>query len=284
MGWTHRYPHIPNLLSMKPTPRILLGQKLFWTEKKDGHCMAIWMNNGEIQISSRNLETATQELQSLVKRTEEYPKVLKLLEENPQFVIYVEACGEGRSKTGIEQYERAMLFIFDIYDTYTEKFLSYVNTHQHAFHYNIQIVKLYAETRHRSIRNLLKFRKEVLEYCASIKIEGMVIKAYRITERFQKWNTFKGGLIQAKVKLDIPDPPKRKITKGEPIYPTIPDVDVMGAIDKVWQELGTEKFRDVRIAMPLVAKAIGEECKNHFYSNPKRKLFSLYQEYLEKLV
>jgi len=37
MGWEFRYVHIPNLITMKPTPRILLGQKLFWTEKRDWH-------------------------------------------------------------------------------------------------------------------------------------------------------------------------------------------------------------------------------------------------------
>lgn len=283
-SWKYRYQHIPLLITMKPTPRILLGQRLYWTEKEDGSCMAIWMKDDKLQISSRNQEESASDLVALVKRTEEYSKVLKLLEENPQFVIYVEACRKGRSVTGIKVYDRDILFIFDIYDKSAEKFLPYICVHQHAFHHGIPIVKLYAETRHRSMKDLLKFRNHVLGYCEAVKQEGMVIKAYKIPERFQEWGEFKGGMIQAKVKLDVPEPTKRKIAKGEPIYPPIPENEIMGCIDKAWQELGTEKFMKTEIAMPLIAKYVGEACRQHLFSKPKTKLFHMYKEYTERLI
>lgn len=270
---------------MEPNPRILLGQRLFWTEKKDGSCMTIWMKDDIPHISSRNQETASQDLQSLVKATEDYPKILKLLEAYPELIIYVEACRKGRSITGIEVYERDTLFLFDIYNSSSKKFLPYVNAHQHAFHFGIPVVKLYAETRHRSMKSLLKFKKEVLEYCEAMRLEGMVIKGYKIPDKIKiYYKEYGKGLIQAKVKLDIPKPLKRKIVKGDPIYPAIPEVEILGAIDKCWQELGNEKFRDVRVAMPLVAQYVKEECKKHLYSSPTKKLFGYYKTYLERLI
>jgi hypothetical protein len=278
-----RYPHIPLLISMKPSPRILLGQKLFWTYKRDGSCIALWLDKkSKIRISSRNLETASIDLQTLVKKCEDYPKIIELLKENPQFIIYVEACRKGRSVTGIENYERNILYVFDIYDKNSAKFLPYVNVHQHAYHHNIPCVKLFAETRHRSMKDLLKFKNHVLEYCDAVKIEGMVIKAYKVPERFAEWDEFNGGLIQAKVKLDVPEPEKRKIARGEAIYPPMPDNEVYGAISKVEADSGlTGQSKD---DMPKIAQYVSEACKQHLFANPKKKLYQYYQDYLERMV
>jgi len=40
----------------------------------------------------------------------------------------------------------------------------------------------------------------------------------------------------------------------------------------------------VEVAMPLVAKYVGEECKNHLYSKPQKKLFHLYKEFMERML
>jgi len=284
MGWKYQYPHIPNLLTMKPTPRLLLGRKLYWTEKEDGSCIAVWKENDKLYISSRNQIEASSDLQNLVKRTVDFPQVLELLEENPTFVVYVEGCRKGRSITGIKVYDRDILICFDIFDTNTNKFLPYVNVYQHCFHHKIPVVKLYAETRHTSMKDLLKFKNHVLEYCDAVKVEGMVIKAYSVPKKILAYyKEYQKGLLQAKVKLDIPEPVKRKIAKGKPILPPIPEVEIMGAIDKVYQDIGLKQFRDKRIVMPLIAKYVSEECKKHYYSSPKGKLFSYYLKYLERL-
>jgi len=278
-----RYPHIPLLTSLKPNPRILLGQRLFWTEKKDGECVTIWMDDKkEIQLSSRNQVKAASDIQNRVKHSEDYPKVIALLKENPQFQIYVESCKKGRSVTGIETYERDMLFLFDILDMETEKFLPYVNVHQHAYHHKIPVVGLYAETRHKTMKDLLKFKNHVLEHCDAVRIEGMVIKAYKVPERFKGWREFEGGLVQAKVKLDVPEPQKRKIAKGEPIYPEMPDSEVFGAISKIEADFGLTG--DPKDDMPRIAEYVKEACKEHLFTNPKRKLFSYYEEYKERMM
>jgi len=281
---------------MKPTPRILLGRRLFWTEKRDGSNIAIWLKDvttpyqevlrlkdERVQISSRNNEVAASDFQALVKRTAEYEKIENLLIENPQFVCYVEACRKGRSITGAELFDHEQLILFDIYDRDSGKFLPYVLTAQHAYHHKVPVVKLYAETRHRSMKDLLKYRNHVLGYCKEVGIEGMVIKPRRPYIKTKKLE-YSLGYVQAKIKLDVPEPIERKIVKGEPIYPAMPVGEVLGCIDKVYAELGSEKFQDVRTAMPMIAKVVGEACSEHLYSKPIKAIFKYYKEYLERQV
>jgi hypothetical protein len=283
MGDQYEYPHIPLLESMKPTKRILLGKRLFWTEKKDGENVHIWMNKNQyaptsdpfIQISSRHMLDASPEIKKKVMDSEDYIKVAQMLKDNPTWVIYVEECQKGRSVTGIETYDRNYLFLFDILDRTTNTFFNYTFIYQQAFHYGIPIVALYAETRHRTIKDLLKFSNHVYEQCLAVRLEGMVVKAYCDSEFGEH------GLLQAKVKLDIPRPKKVKIVQGEPIYPAMPHSEVMGTINKVHQDLGNEKFQDVKIAMPMIATEIGKARKQHFFSSPEKKLFSYYLEYKE---
>jgi len=210
--------------------------------------------------------------------------VLKLLEQHPQFVIYVESCQKGRSVTGVKTYDRGYLFIFDIYDRRAERFLPYVNVHQHAFHHKIPVVKLFAETRHRSMKDLLKFKNHVLKHCRAVGEEGMVVKAYKIPEAWRKWEAFKHGLLQAKVKIDVPEPIQRKISKGEPILPPMPENEIFGVIDKVFQDLGKDEFMKTPVAMPMIARYVGEERKRELYSKPVVKLFGLYKEFIERMI
>jgi len=202
----------------------------------------------------------------------EYSQIIQLIKDNPNLVVYAELCRKGRSVTGIEYYDHTFLIVFDIYDREAGIFLPYINTHQYCFHYDIPIVKLYARTRHRSMKDLFKFRNHVLEYCESIGLEGMVIKTFDKNDKY----------IQAKVKLDVPRPVKEKIAKGEPIYPPIPKNEIMGAIAKVEADFGlTGNPKD---DMPRIAEYVKKEMKKHLYSKPKgKKLFEYYREYLERM-
>lgn len=301
-SWNFRYPSIPNFPNLRPTPRLLLGKRLFWTYKEDGECVCLWLgepswwkrklfrffnvlfkikrrgNNWLIgdkvytlHVSSRNKIDAQSDIVKRVKSSKDYPKVLELLEENPEFVCYIEECPEGLSVTRVKKYDRTYLFLFDIYNRSAERFLPYVNVHQHAFHHKIPVVELYAETRFTSMKQLLKFRQEILKHCKENNLEGMVVKTFDKTY----------GYVQAKVKQDTPKPKKQKIKKGEVELPPIPEGEILGAINHAHQELGDEDFKDVRKAMPLVARMVSEECKKHFYSGPSGALFHYYKEYLE---
>jgi hypothetical protein len=300
-----RYPHISLLESINPNPRILLGQRLFWTEKKDGSNVNMWfeykgqdmyavdgttgeqlgVSSRKLNISSRNQKNASSDIQALVKRCEDYPKILELLNENPQFQVYFEACKKGRSVTGAEIYDKDFIIVFDIYDRESKKFLNYVNVHQHCYHHGIAVVKLWAETQHATIEELMNMKEQALDYCKQAKLEGIVIKAYRLPPKCEEYyiENF-DGLIQAKIKLDIPKPVKIVKDYGIPQYPPMPDSEAMGTIDKVWQDIGTEEFMKTSVAMPMIALEIGRACSEHLYSKPKSSFFKLYQEYQKKLI
>lgn len=287
------YPHIPLIESMKPTKRVLLGQRLFWTHKKDGsnvsiQCVPAVVGKDECclpdgivpLISSRNMADASSDIKALVFRTEEYGKILELIQENPNFICYVEACRKGLSVTRVESYERDMLFLFDIFDKRSGKFLPYTIVHQMAYHYQIPVVKLWTESRHVTEESLMAQVDECLNYCRENHLEGMVIKAYgELPEKIAGYyKEYSEGIIMAKVKQDIPK--REKLTKpeeGNPQYPPCPESEVFGAIAKVDADVGLtgESGHD----MPLIAQYVKEECKKHLYSSPIRKLFAFYEDY-----
>lgn len=288
-----RYAHIP-ILSGGRLCKTLLGKRLVWTIKEDGENVTIWLKRHtsaskitrllvdtktnkkyDVMISSRNQELASTDIQNRVINTPEYSMIVFLLSENPTYRVVVEECRKGRSITGIKTYDRDQLFVIDIFDTVTMSYLPYTLMYQTCYHIGLQTVKLYSETRHRTITDLLKYKNHILEYCDSItdgkqKEEGMVVRAFDDD----------GAYLQAKVKLDIPEPVEEKIREGKVIYPQIPVGEIMTAISKVEADFGlTGKPKD---DMPRIAKQVGQDCKEHMWSS-RGNLFQYYQEYLDKV-
>ena len=292
-----RYPHIPILEGNRRLQRQLLGLRLHFTIKHDGQNVTIWLKKKkyaknssslyaglvsfpkgfEIIISSHNQENAASDIVACVQKTEEYQKILELIADNPTFRVVAEECAKGASITGIRQYSKATLIVVDIFDTATMNYLSYTQVYQFCYHYHIPIVELYATTRHRTIKDLMKFSRSVLDYCNTEKSygkdEGVVIRTFNKD----------GEYIMAKIKLDLPRPIIERVREGPPKLPQIPESEIYGAIDHAYQELGKEKFQDVKLAMPLVARMVSEECKRHFYSS-RGNLFKYYKEFLERYV
>jgi len=281
LPWQH-YPHIAILTTNARLRRLLLGLHLQWTIKEDGQNVTIWKRTKqyckkkqEIVISSHNQEIAAQDITSRVKISckEDYEKILALIEDNPTLRVSAEECAKGASITGIKQYDRNTLFVFDIFDTTINNFLSYTQVYQYCYHYGIPVVKLFGVTRHKTLKDLNHFASFVLATCDTVKNygkdEGMVVKTFNKD----------GEYIQAKVKLDIPKPIVERIREGPPKLPQIPESEIMGAISHVEADFGLtgEPSHD----MPLIAKAVGEECKKHLYSS-RGNLFTFYQEYMER--
>lgn len=187
--WEH-YQHIPILVSNAKLRRMLLGKRLSFTIKHDGENVTIWKKKKqysagyEFVISSHNMEVASTDIQSRVRKDclQDYEKILALIEANPTFRVVAEECAKGASVTGIRQYPRAILYVVDIFDTSIMNFLPYTIVYQYCYHYGIPIVELYATTRHRTIKDLVKFSNHVLEYCNTEKEygkdEGMVLKTF----------------------------------------------------------------------------------------------------------
>lgn len=279
LHWIH-YPHIPNLEGSGRLRRSLLGKHLTWTIKEDGQNVTIWIRTKkyckrkqEIVISSHNQEVAATDIQSYVRKSPQYETVLKLLKDFPMYRIICEECTKGPSITGIKTYVEDILFVVDIYNTSEQKYLSYTQVYQTCYHYGLPVVTLYAVTRHRTIKDLIKFAHHVLEYCNTVKDygkdEGMVLKTFDEN----------GEYMMAKVKLDIPRPiVERRIYDGSPILPPIPKCDIMGAISHVEADYGLDGTPTHD--MPLIAKAVSEECRKHCYSS-RGNLFQFYQNYME---
>jgi hypothetical protein len=269
-----RYPSIGIMTSSSKLRRMLLGKQLYWTIKEDGENVCIWRKKNphkagyDYVISSRNQEVAAPDLQARVKASPEYHAIMGLIWDNPTFRVYVEECKKGMSITRIKKYPEATLIVFDIFDTAIMNFLPYTLVYQHCFHYEIPVVKLHGITRHRTIKDLLKYKNHVLEVCEAIKEEGMVAKT------FDK----DGEYIMAKVKLDTPEPKERVIHEGQVQLPQIPESEIMGAISKVEADHGLDGT--AKHDMPLVAQYVAEECRKHLYSS-RSNLFKFYQEYME---
>ena len=277
-----KYPSIEHLHSVA---KLLLRKNLVWTLKEDGSNISIWMDKDRHpKISSRNLETASADLVALVKQTSEYDKVVIFVSGYPNLHLFVEACRKGRSITGAKEYAKPTLFLFDIFNTKTNKFIPFKTLQILGHKHGIPTVEVYKETKHSSLKDILKFRNHALEHCKVINMEGMVVKTNPNRVVHPKYNPDHlppvKAYVQAKTKIDIPLVTVKKIARGEPVYPHIPENEVMGAIDKVWVDIGTDKFKDKRVAMPLVARAVSTECKKHSYSLPPKKLFHYYQAYI----
>jgi hypothetical protein len=286
--WEH-YPHIPILTTNARVKRSLLGKRLFWTIKEDGENVTIWLRKKkyaknssslytglvdfpkgfEIIVSSHNQEIASADITARTQSCPEYQKILKLIRDNPSYRVVSEECRKGNSITNIKVYPEAILYVVDIYDTAIKNFLPYTLVYQTCYHYHIPVVTLFAETRHRTIRDLNAYCHHILEHCEAVKEEGMVVKTF----------SDDGEYIQAKVKLDIPEPQERRVHEGPPKLPQIPESEIMGAISHVEADFGlTGKPKD---DMPRIAKAVSEECRKHLYSS-RGNLFVYYQKYMEK--
>ena len=276
-----RYPHIPNLEGSGKLRRLLLGKCLTWTIKEDGQNVTIWMRTKkyckkkqEIVISSHNKEVSAPDIETNVRKCPQYETVLKLIKDFPMYRIVSEYCAKGASITGIKTYTEDELIIIDIYNAAERKYLPYTQMYQTCYHYGLPVVVLFSVTRHRTLKDLDKWAHYVLEYCNVVKEygkdEGMVARAYDEN----------GEYVMAKVKLDIPLPIKRRrIDNYPPTLPHIPVCDIMGAISHVEADFGLDgtPAHD----MPLIAKAVSEECRKHCYSS-RGNLFVYYKKYLKR--
>jgi hypothetical protein len=279
--WEH-YPHIAILTTNARLRRSLLGLRLQWTIKEDGELVTIWKRTKkyckkktEIVISSHNQEIAAPDITARVIQNcaQDFEKITRLIDDNPTFRVNAEECAEGCSVTGVKKYDRDCLIVFDIFDTTINNFLSYTQVYQYCYHYHIPVVQLFATTRHRTIKDLNRFASFVLATCNAEKNygkdEGMVVKTFNKDDEY----------IQAKVKLDIPRPIVERVHEGPPQLPQIPENEIYGAISHVEADFGLDgtPAHD----MPLIAKAVGEECKKHLYSS-RGNLFVFYQDYMER--
>jgi hypothetical protein len=273
-----KYPELNRIALLYPNPRILLGEEIYWTEKRDGSQLRVSFD-GELHIATHHQDDASAQFKQCFLDTEQSAKVIEFLKDTNGFpvspncdfnfgaIVFGELLVKGKSPARFETHEKHEFVVFDIYSQKDSRFLPYNNVYQQCYHYQLPIVKCWGMTQHETEESLYKTRDEILEIAKTEGREGTVLKNYH-------------SQIFAKEKLDTPKIEHVKIESGLPKLPPLPDSEALGAVAKAHADLG-ESFADKRVAMPLIAKYISEEQDKHLCSKPANNLFSYYQKYLE---
>lgn len=266
------YPDLTSIVGLHPTPHILLGEDISWTEKRDGSNLRLSVGEDTFAIATRHMDVASSEFQNKFRGTGEDVKVEALIRElliefNADYVVFGEILIKGKSPARFEVHTENEFVVFDIWDMAAERFIPYTLMYQHCYHYGLTPVERWGLSRHTTMESLFATRDDMLAMAKEKGREGVVLKSH---------------VAYAKEKLDIPQTAYVKIDEGTVQSPALPESEVMGAVAKAHADLG-EEFRDVTKGMPLVAKYVAEECDKHFCSKPDIKLFTAYTRYLEGL-
>jgi len=274
-----KYPEMNRITLLYPEPRILLGEEIYWTEKRDGSQLRIALVDGELVLSTHHQEDASEQFKNYFKITPQSESIIEFLKDTNGYpvnqncgfnygaVIFGELLVKGKSPARFELHKEHEFVVFDIYSQKDERFLPYNNIYQQMSHYDIPVVKCWAMTRHTTTESLLQTRDDILAIAKEEGREGTVLKCYH-TQTF------------AKEKLDTPTIKYIKIENGVPQNPPLPESEVLGAVAKAHADLGVD-FKDKVKAMPLIARYVSEEQAKHICSKPVSSLFSYYQSYLE---
>ncbi len=276
-----KYPELNRIALLYPSSQVMLGEEIYWTEKRDGSQLRIALVDGEIKIATHHQAEASEQFIGYFKQTEQAMSIEELLRDsnglcaNPAAnfdigaVVFGELLSKGKSPARFEHHDKYEFIIFDIWSRKDGRFLPYNSVYSYAYHYDLPIVECWAMTRHVDLDSLYSYRDEMLTLAKEKGREGVVLKNYH-------------SQVFAKEKLDVPIIPRVKIDEGTPRNPQLPDSEVLGAIAKVHADLG-EGFFDKKTAMPLIARYVVEEQEKHLCSKPEQNLFSYYQKYIEGL-
>lgn len=289
MTKTWRYLELCKISRLRNNGRVLLGKYIYFTEKRDGSCLAVslfpasklrrflnWMRkkddmlNWKVRISSRKREFAKKDIWSDLVKCDDASPVWDYLFDHPTHIVFGELLRMGISPTRMEDHKKVEFIVFDIVDLADDEkqFKSFQQVHQECYHYRMKCVQLFGEGRFTSMESLLDYRDEMLKICKETQREGVVLKTFQ-----------DGRPLYAKEKLDTATPRGHpKIEKGKPTLPPLPFSEAMGAVDKVYADLG-EDFGNKTIAMPVVAQYIKEEMKKHLCSAPEFNFYNLYCQY-----
>ena len=273
-----KYPDLTTIASQYPSPYVLLGQELVWEKKYDGSNLRLYINtDGKLEVGSRNMDIASDQFHAYFKATEQFEGVNELLLDaenwNDTYVVFGELLIKGKSPTKVETHDTTSFMMFDIWSNKMGGFFNYTKVHQEAHHNHLPIAELWGTCNVNTLESLLAFRDQMLQKSMDEHCEGVVGKT---------WNGAESRYF--KEKNDLPRYTKvpRVEELGKVVLPPLPDSELTGSVEKVFADLG-EKFFDTKLAMPLLAKYVQDECKKHWCSAPARKLFEVYKERIEEI-
>ena len=277
MEWKKKYPDLEPIRRLRNEGRELLGKFIYLTEKRDGSNISIWLDeNDNIRISSRNMINADESLVNILKSIKEYEKAVLLIKEqkehfNEDFVVFGELINKGTSPARFERHKHPKYILFDIWDNKAGRFVGYNKLYQLAYQYRLPVVKVIELIVPVSLDELESKIQQALNWCKRHRREGVVGKCYQ-------------NQVFFKEKLDVPKLPKVKKKNQTPQYPPLPEEKVLRALQHTYDELAKqyenvdEIWNDKKIVMPVFAKYVSIECREHLYSMPRKSLYKFYIE------
>lgn len=280
MAWVYegrsvpKYPHVEYLEHIRPDPHLVLGRRIDWTLKEDGSNCGIYLNEkDEMIVRSRNTDACDDAMLESFKRTGLYEAAEESLFSARQwgmdYVIFGELMTRGRSPTRIKIYDKDDFKVFDIFTETPigdSEYMNYVRMVQECNHAGLPFVEHLGASISKSMDHLNDKISELMTLCRETRQEGVVGKLYDLGI------FFKAKTDTPPMKLFIPDEEDGKV-----ILPPLADSDLFGAIEKVRESTGNEAFLDKRLVMPMIARAVSEECASHYRSKPLTGLFEAYQ-------
>ena len=157
--------------------------------------------------------------------------------------------------------------MFDIWDNKNKRYLPYNRVYQLGCHFKIPVVEIVDEHQPMSMTELTDKIDEMKKWCKRHRREGVVGKVHNSKEGIQ---------IFFKEKIDLPKRKKLdRENQNQSHYPPMPEEKILRALLHAFNEVGEEDWRKVKIAMPVVARHISTEAREHNYNTPK-DMFNYY--------
>lgn len=273
----HSYPKIKRVETFERIDTIY-NEDIYWTVKHDGSNIGIYLKNGKMELRSRNQEIAHVKFYNSMHATGFWDTIydsLKIYEElfETRYILYGELMPKGRRGSGRIVGEKDEFVLFDVYDRDKKQFLPYNRVYQIAYDIGIPVVKNIMITNINNYDDYKRVREEILSHPDIINEEGAVGKIYKGESH-----------IFVKEKHNMAPPPKQ--FKSNPsdadLLPPLPDDEIVNILASMNDEMDEADFKNIKVAMPEFAKRVGRECKEHGYSNPKKKLVKYYYAFLEE--
>jgi len=287
----HRYTELERVKRLEEEGRELLGEVCYIQEKRDGENLSIWLeSDGTPHVSSHNMVNADPSIVSRLQCTPEYAKVLEFLKNEwetygHRFIVYGELVNKGKGATRVEPtHKYSHYIVFDIYNILDHTYLPYINVYQHAHHWRLPIVSVLEVFTPYKMEDIDPKIAEWKTWAKRHRREGVVGKVYK-----------NGELLGFKEKIDLPDLPKEaRETVEKATFPPMPEDRILRALQHAWDELEALKeelskagdeasiyptmediWKDKSRAMPIIAKHIGTEAREHSFNTP-RNIFEIY--------
>lgn len=274
MKW-NKYTHLQRHDQLRNDGRELLGEHIIYTVKRDGENVSAYLDEElEAQVASRNHATnVDSSIVSRMKATPEWMKVVDLLKTeredyNSHYIPYGELL-KHTSPTRIEPKRKHIHWImFDIWDIKEERFVPYNRVYQLGKKYKIPVVPIVDEHQPMSMTELREKIDELKTWCKRHRREGIVGKVH---------NSKDGEQLFFKEKIDLPK--RKKLDRknhNQSHLPPMPEEKILSALQHAYAELGESDWKVIKIAMPVVARHLSTEAREHNYNIPK-SMFNLYR-------